>query len=101
MDNLQPIHRKQGGSRVNQRAEFRKGYMGPTIPAPPQPKKPKAPNRIGLSALQGQLLAIVVIALALAVVLMGFWINRKTGQKFNHTKPQLPRSKPGDRRPGI
>lgn len=76
MDNLQPIHRKQGGSRVTQRAEFRKGYMGPTIPAPPQPKKPKAPNRIGLSALQGQLLAIVVIALALAVVLMGFWINR-------------------------
>jgi len=76
MENLQPIHRKQGGNRVNQRAEFNKGYLGPAIPVEPQPKKPKASNRLGLTSVQGQLLAIVVIALALTVVLMGFWINR-------------------------
>ncbi|HNR63501.1 MAG TPA: SPOR domain-containing protein [Thermotogota bacterium] len=83
MENLQPIHRKPGGRSVNQRAEYGKGYMGPAIPIEPQPKKPKASNRLGLSPVQGQLLAIIVISLALAVVLLGFWINRLLTERQN------------------
>ena len=75
MENLQPIHRKPGGRSVNQRAEYGKGYMGPAIPIEPQPKKPKASNRLGLSPVQGQLLAIIVISLALAVVYWGFGLT--------------------------